>query len=123
MRERREGSGSRPPLIYVSGPMTSGLDPFGNIRRGLDAADELIRLGYVVICPHEKALGLEILHPRSYDEWLAYDFRCILECDAVYRMPGASTGGDAEVEFARERGIPVYFSPGMLTCCVPAVRP
>ncbi len=99
----------KPPLIYISGPLTTG-DTIANIHNALDAGDALIRRGFVVIIPHEKALCMEILHPRSYSEWLAYDFQCILHCDAMLRLPGASKGGDEEVAFARANGISVYYS-------------
>jgi nucleoside 2-deoxyribosyltransferase len=112
----------RPPLIYVSGPLTTG-DTIANIRHAIHAGAVLIERGYAVIVPHEKALGMELLYPQSYDEWLAYDFRCILTCDAVLRIPGASKGGDAEVAFARERGIPVYYSFDTLVAGMPAPAP
>lgn len=102
----------RPPLVYISGPLTTGMLT-ANVRRALDIGKALIERGFCVIVPHEKLLT-EILHPMSYDEWLAYDFRIILCCDAVYRFEGASHGGDAEVRFAKENGIPVYFDLDLL---------
>ncbi len=35
--------------------------------------------------------------------------RLLAHCDAVLRLPGASTGADQDVAIARERGLPVYF--------------
>jgi hypothetical protein len=97
------------PLIYVSGPITTG-DTIANIRAAINIGCDLIRLGYVVIVPHEKCLLTEIVHPMSYDEWLAYDFKCIDRCDAVLRIEGASKGGDLEVDYARKNAIPVFFT-------------
>lgn len=34
--------------------------------------------------------------------------RLLEHCDAVLRLPGASTGADQDVAIARRRGIPVY---------------
>ena len=34
--------------------------------------------------------------------------RLLAHCDAVLRLPGASTGADQDVAIARERGLPVY---------------
>jgi len=99
----------RVPLIYVSGPLTTG-HMTSNIRSALEIAHDLMLRGYVVIVPHEKALLMEMLHPMSYVDWLRYDFRRILACDAVYRMPGESRGADLEVRFAKSRGIPVFDS-------------
>lgn len=105
----------RPKLIYVSGPLTTG-QLTKNVREALDIGKTLIDRGYAVIVPHEKLIT-EILHPMSYQEWLDYDFRIILCCDAVYRMPGESHGGDAEVKFAVSHGIPVHYSLDMLYAC------
>jgi nucleoside 2-deoxyribosyltransferase len=99
----------RPPLIYLSGPLTTG-DTIGNIRRAVELGAALIDVGYAVIIPHEKAFCMEMLRPKTYDEWLEYDFRCIACCDAVFRMPGESRGGDAEVSFAGRNRIPVYYT-------------
>lgn len=110
-----------PTLVYVSGPLTTGMLT-RNVRDALNVGKILIDRGYVAIVPHEKIIT-EILHPMSYDEWLAYDFRIILRCDAVYRMPGESHGGDAEVLFSQKHGIPVYFSLDTLFACEPATRP
>lgn len=34
--------------------------------------------------------------------------RLLQHCDAVLRLPGASTGADADVAIATELGLPVY---------------
>jgi hypothetical protein len=34
--------------------------------------------------------------------------RLLAHCDAVLRLPGASTGADQDVAIARERGLPVW---------------
>jgi hypothetical protein len=113
----------RPPLIYVSGPLTTG-NAIVNIRAALDVGWLLRERGYAVIVPHDHLLA-ELVHPVSYAASLAYDFRLIRCCDAVYRMPGASVGADAEVEFALRQRIPVYWS--LDTLCaeqrVPEDRP
>lgn len=95
--------------------MTTGDNFPLNIRKGIEAAAIILDKGYVVLCPHEKALGFEMLAPRSYEDWMQYDFRCIDACDLVYRMcfNGAllpSVGADREVAYARKIGKPVYYS-------------
>jgi hypothetical protein len=118
----------RPTLVYVSGPMTTGDNFPLNIRLGIEAAARIMERGYVVICPHEKALGMEMLAPRSYDDWMQYDLRCIEVCDAVLRMSDArgnplpSKGGDAEVLFARAKAIPVYYSLDTLFAGLPRIQ-
>jgi hypothetical protein len=101
---------AKPLIVYVSGPMTTGGNFPVNIRNGIEAAAVIMEHGYVVICPHEKALGMEMLHPMSYDDWMEYDYKCVEVCDAIYRMPAASRGGDLEVAYAAKLGIPVFYS-------------
>jgi nucleoside 2-deoxyribosyltransferase len=115
----------RPTIVYVSGPMTTGGNFPVNIRRGIEVAAAIMDRGYVVICPHEKALGMEMLAPRGYEDWMEYDFRCIDACDVVLRMSDAagtplpSCGGDREVEYAKQLGRPVYYSLDTLFAGVP----
>jgi len=35
--------------------------------------------------------------------------RLLEHCDAVLRIPGASTGADQDVAMAEQRGLPVYY--------------
>ena len=118
-----------PIIVYISGPMTTGGNFPVNIRRGIEVAATLVDLGYVVICPHEKAFGMEMLAPRSYEQWMDYDFRCIEASHAVLRMsddrgtPLPSAGGDREVEYAHTIGRPVYFSVDTLVAGLPPVNP
>lgn len=113
---------TRPTIVYVSGPMTTGNNFPVNIRRGIEAAVAIMERGYVALCPHEKALGMEMLAPRSYDAWMEYDYSCVRASDAVYRMPGESRGGDLEVAFAQKIGVPVYFSLDTLFACASPVQ-
>ena len=116
---------TRPTIVYVSGPMTTGGNFPVNIRRGIEVAAAIMDRGFVVICPHEKALGMEMLAPREYEDWMAYDLRCIDACDVVLRMsdgygnPLPSNGGDREVAYARRIGRPVYYSLDTLFAGVP----
>jgi hypothetical protein len=107
---------TRPTIVYVSGPITTGGNVPVNVRLGIEAAVKIMDRGYVVICPHEKAFGMEMLSPRSYEAWMKYDYRCIDASDVVYRMADEhgvtmpSAGGDREVAYAQEIGKPVYWS-------------
>lgn len=94
--------------VYVAGPISIG-DFMANIRRGIDAANDLRRLGFVPFCPFLDAFW-QLVHHMEYEEMLAQDFAWIEVCDALYRMPGDSPGADREVEHARSLGIPVYHS-------------
>lgn len=48
--------------------------------------------------------------------------RLLERCDAVLRIPGASTGADLDVARAREQGLAVYTRLEDIPLCVPAAR-
>lgn len=82
-----------------------------NIRRAEEVALELWRFGYVALCPH---LNSALFDGACDDSvWLAGSLELMRRCDLVVVIPGytSSDGSMAEVEEARERGIPVYYWP------------
>ena len=97
------------PLVYVAGPMTS--DPYGCVGKACEAFDELRDLGLVPFLPQLSVLA-EMVSPRDYEDWLAYDLDVIYNCAAVVRLPGLSPGADRECEYARFIGLPVFCLPG-----------
>lgn len=115
----REGSGGRAAggerapsrrrkRIYIAAPYAKG-DAAENVRRAVLAADEFLRAGHVPFCPHLSHFW-HLPCPKPREAWLEYDLEWLRACDAVVRLPGESEGADAEVEAARELGIPVYGS-------------
>lgn len=109
-------------LILIAGPYRSGTgdDPdkmAANLERLERVAVPLFRAGHVPIIgewlalPLGKQAGSTGVSDPIYDEF-AYPVaeRLLKRCDAVLRLPGASTGADKDVELARARNLPVYFS-------------
>lgn len=94
--------------VYIASPYTIG-DVAVNVRRQMDAVDELIEYGLLPFCPLYYHFQ-HLVHPRPYDDWLLLDIGWMLQCDAVLRLGGDSVGADKEVETAKENGIPVYYS-------------
>ena len=93
--------------VYIASPYTKG-DPVLNVRRSLEAADELMLLGFVPFAPLLSHFW-HFYSPKDYLVWTAYDLEWVPVCDALLRLPGESTGADREVEEAREHGVPVFF--------------
>ena len=111
---------SSPLMILIAGPYRSGTgdDPelmARNLQRLEEAAWPIFRAGHVpmigewVALPVLRsagqpsvtgALGEEVMYPTAQ--------RLLAHCDAVLRLPGASTGADQDVAIATERGLPVY---------------
>jgi len=110
---------NRPLLILIAGPYRSGTDGdptviARNLERLEEAAAPLHRLGHVPMIG--EWVALPTLRGLSEDEAAESDVmydtaaRLLQHCDAVLRLPGASSGADNDVRIARERGLPVYFS-------------
>jgi hypothetical protein len=111
---------SSPLLILIAGPYRSGTgdDPelmARNLERLEEAAWPIFRAGHVPMIGEWVALpvlrsagqpsvtgelGEQVMYPTAQ--------RLLAHCDAVVRLPGASTGADQDVAIAHERGLPVY---------------
>jgi len=113
---------TRPLLILIAGPYRSGTgdDPAkmaANLQRLEEAAWPIFQRGHVpmigewVALPVLRGAGGGAVGDTLYDQVMHPTAHRLLEhCDAVLRLPGASTGADNDVRIARERGIPVYSS-------------
>jgi hypothetical protein len=108
-------------MILIAGPYRSGTgdDPVlmdQNLTRLQEAAWPIFRSGHVPMIGEWVALPvLESAGATGVNDPLAEQVmyptaeRLLQHCDAVLRLPGASTGADQDVAIARERGLPVYF--------------
>ncbi|AKE10615.1 NUDIX hydrolase [Serratia liquefaciens] len=108
-------------LILIAGPYRSGTN--GDAQR---IADNLHRLEQAALAVYQRG------HVPVIGEWLALPLaaaagstqlgdavseaflypvahRLIAQCQAIYRIEGASAGADNDVRLANEWGIPVYF--------------
>jgi len=94
--------------VYIASAYTKG-DTAVNVRKSYGAADQLANLGYLPYPPLHTHFW-HFLFPHPYEFWTRMDMEWILKCDCVLRLPGESSGADAEVEFAKAHGIPVYNS-------------
>jgi hypothetical protein len=92
--------------VYVAGPL-SGPDVELNVRKALDAGEELRQHGFIVYVPH---IMVNWPHTVSYEEWLVHDLAWLTRCDVLLRLPGESPGATREEAFARRLGIPVCHS-------------
>ena len=94
--------------VYIASPYSTG-DQAINVRRQIDAANELLNAGFIPFVPLLTHFQ-HIVHPRSYEEWLDYDLELLIACDAVLRLDGQSNGADIEVKTATKHQIPVFFA-------------
>ena len=112
---------SRPLLILIAGPYRSGTGDDSrlleaNLARLEEAAWPIFRAGHVpmigewVALPVLRAAGGAgaVTDPLADQVMYPTAQRLLEHCDAVLRLPGASTGADQDVAIARRRGLPVY---------------
>jgi hypothetical protein len=109
-----------PLMILIAGPYRSGTDDdpdrlSANLRALEEAAWPIFRAGHVpmigewVALPVMRGAGSTgVGDPVSEQVLYPTAERLLQHCDAVLRLPGASTGADQDVRIARERGLPVY---------------
>jgi hypothetical protein len=94
--------------VYVASGYSIG-NPEANVRRQIDAGEELINAGFYPYLPLLSHYQHQI-HPHDYETWLRLDNAWLPFCGALLRLPGESKGADGEVEAAIELGIPVFYS-------------
>lgn len=110
---------SAPLLVLIAGPYRSGTgdDPdklAANLARLEEAAWPVFAAGHVpmigewVALPVLRSAGATLDDDLSQQVMYPTAQRLLAHCDAVLRLPGASTGADQDVAIARDRGLPVY---------------
>lgn len=81
-----------------------------NIAAMEDAALTLFRAGHVPVLGEWIASPLAAGEPTFEDVFTPILERLVERCDAVLRLPGASTDADSLIGVARSRGLRVFFS-------------
>lgn len=94
--------------IYIAGPYSKD-DPVINTANAIKAAEILVSHGYTPYIPH-LTMFWHFIIPHEIDYWYKYDLEWLDKCDCLLRLPGKSSGADAEVTHAIVKGIPVYYS-------------
>ena len=95
--------------VYLAGPLTKG-SPFQNVKRAIEVGDNLLEHGFLPFIPHLTALWAMVAGDKPWNVWLDFDEKWLLKCDCLLRIDGESPGADREVEFAKQAGIPVFYS-------------
>jgi hypothetical protein len=100
-------------IIFISGPYRSDTE-YGvhkNIQNAEAVALRVWQLGHVAFCPHKNTAYFGGVAPDAL--WLEGDLEVLRRCDAVVLVPGweKSSGVRAEVELAKELGLPIYLNP------------
>lgn len=99
-------------VMYVSGKYRDSRGPWyvkKNIDRAADAAMELWKMGFCVICPHQNTYFFE--GPIDDPVIIAGDCELVRRSDGVAIIPGWETSQGTRIEFdtAQQANKPVFF--------------
>jgi hypothetical protein len=111
----------KPMLILIAGPYRSGTnDEPERLAENLafleSASWPIFEAGHIpmigewVALPVMRIINSVVGDEESLGILTPTAERLLQHCDAVLRLPGASTGADNDVRIATQRGIPVYTS-------------
>lgn len=100
------------PVVYVAGPFR-GKDHYAihkNVERAEALSHEVWAIGAAAICPHTMTQHFQDSLPDEV--WLKGDIELLRRCDALVLVEGyeRSSGTKAEVAYALDHNIPVFFS-------------
>lgn len=116
--EYEETRKTRKTIVYIAMVCSDGerlpmTDRWKNAIDAIEVAQQLWEDGYFPICPHLTVFW-DSLCGRSYKTAMEYD-RVLLDfSDCVFRGKRKSGGADEEMEYAKEKGKPVFTSYGEL---------
>lgn len=109
-------------LILIAGPYRSGTggDPTriaSNLARLEAAALAVYQKGHVPVIgewlalPLANAAGSQQVGDAISEAFLyPVAHRLILQCDAIYRIPGESNGADKDIDVAQRAGLNIYYA-------------
>jgi hypothetical protein len=112
---------SKSLMILIAGPYRSGtndepdrlaanLATLESVSWPIFQAGHVPMIGEWVALPVMRAGGSAgVGDPISEEVLYPTAVRLLQHCDAVFRLPGNSTGADQDVRVATERGLPVYY--------------
>jgi hypothetical protein len=105
--------------VYVAGAISSDnvIEVFNNIRIGINESVDVMKSGY---SPFSPFIDFQFALHRfiSIEEFYEYSLSQLVKQDALYVIPSSvdadgvikSKGTLAEIELAKELGIPVFYS-------------
>lgn len=94
--------------VYIASPYTIG-DTAVNVRRQIDAANELMDMGLLPFAPLMSHFH-DMIHHRGWVSWMDWCLGWLESCDIILRLEGESRGADMEVARAKELGTSVCYS-------------
>lgn len=108
------------PVVYVAGKFrgANAWEIENNVRRAEEMSLEVLKLGASVICPHANT---RFFHGTLPDQvFIDATLALLAKSDGILMLPGwqQSAGGQGEYDWAREHGLPVFWSLTELGCWI-----
>ncbi len=110
-------SKTKKPHAYIASPYTRG-DPAINTHFQCRVFDELMDAGLVLPVVPLWSHFQHLMFPRPSQDWIDYDLALLERCDALLRLnaehagldylQSESSGADAEVAAALDKGLPLF---------------
>ena len=110
---------TRKPIIYIASPYTKG-DPGINTHWQCKMFEEFMNDGIIIPVMPLWTHFQHIVHPRPYEDWIAYDnaliplydgcFRGIVDIPELGYYQKESSGADAEVAYYLGTYKPVFYN-------------
>lgn len=94
--------------VYVAGPISTG-DMLQNVHAATLWGRQMVQDGLAPYVPHLDAYMLAREEEISWNAYLEWDLEWVVQSEALFRLHGASKGGDLEVRHARAAGVPVFY--------------
>lgn len=93
--------------VYCAGPVGKVEGRLERVLSAIEAGEQIAALGLAPFVPHFYHFW-DSRHAHDYEFWMAHCMEWVRQCEALFRMPGASPGADREVELAKSLGLPVF---------------
>jgi hypothetical protein len=97
------------PKVYIASPYSNG-DQIINAKAQYDVFNKIIHTKKLIPFAPLWATFQHFVYPLPYEMWLEWDFEWVKACDCVLRLPGVSSGADAEVKTALDNGKLVFYT-------------
>lgn len=86
-----------------------------NVKKSMDAVEQIWRYGMIPFITLASHYYNQEHYSHEYEDWMNFDFAWLSKCDALFRLPGYSSGADREEEFAKDNNIPIFYTITSLT--------
>lgn len=104
--------------IYVAGPLLNGHTASlavgeENMKKAMDIALGLMQKNWAPYVPHFSLVMYEYVKKKysldiPWKTWMTLDYTFINKCGALFYI-GSSKGADAELAYAKKKGIKIYY--------------